>query len=565
MAEYGETMNLSVCCLTDAPGPRIRAMLEPLRDVADEIVIAADQRVDPADVAVYEAVADRVLRCEFEFLEAHLAWLHGECSGDWILRLDGDEQASPELIGVLPELIGVADIRQYWFPRRWLDPSGRGWLDELPWAPDYQNRLVRNEPGLTFAGVLHSRADAAFPAQYRPEPIYHLLCQLETREERLVHSLFYEIQGPNRVAPGGGPFNATYYLPERFARRAPQPLSKGPSARAARSMHLVEPDLRMYQGETRELFVEVRNDSDLDWPGGTEEPLVRLSYRWREDPVDRDRTPLPAALPRGASAIAPVTVTAPEEPGRYGLQLDLVHEHVRWLEAGIDATVEIVPRGPTRRNVPGRLRRLLERQRIPRVFHRIWLGPDAMPEAERRFGETWARHHPDWEHRLWRDDDLAEVGVPVEIVARAKSPVELSDVARFHILARHGGVYVDTDFECLRPLDPLLKGVDAFASFQRPGEVAIGVLGATAGHSAFRRAAELVTETFGRAPLPAATGPPFFTHLMWDFPEVTLFPPELFYPYLWSEPERQDERFPQAYAVHHWAMSWREAAPTGGS
>ena len=98
-----------------------------------------------------------------------------------------------------------------------------------------------------------------------------------------------------------------------------------------------------------------------------------------------------------------------------------------------------------------------------------------------------------------------------------------------------------------------------------PGEVNTALLGATAGHPAFRRAAELVTETFGRAPLPAATGPPFFTHLMWDFPEVTLFPPELFYPYLWSEPERQDERFPEAYAVHHWSMSWREAAPTGGS
>ena len=155
--------------------------------------------------------------------------------------------------------------------------------------------------------------------------------------------------------------------------------------------------------------------------------------------------------------------------------------------------------------------------------------------------------------------------MPAHIVRRASSPVELADVARFHILARHGGVYVDTDFECLRPLDPLLKGVEAFAAFQQPGEVNTALLGATAGHPAFRRAAELVTETFGRARLPAATGPPFFTHLMWDFPEVTLFPPELFYPYLWSEPERQDERFPEAYAVHHWAMSWREAAPTGGS
>ena len=26
----------------------------------------------------------------------------------------------------------------------------------------------------------------------------------------------------------------------------------------------------------------------------------------------------------------------------------------------------------------------------------------------------WARHHPDWEHRLWRDDDLPKLGVPAE-------------------------------------------------------------------------------------------------------------------------------------------------------
>jgi hypothetical protein len=42
---------------------------------------------------------------------------------------------------------------------------------------------------------------------------------------------------------------------------------------------------------------------------------------------------------------------------------------------------------------------------------------------------------------------------------------------------------------------------------------------------------------------------------------VTVFPPELFYPYLWSEPERRGERFDHAYAVHHWAMSWKDATP----
>ena len=56
--------------------------------------------------------------------------------------------------------------------------------------------------------------------------------------------------------------------------------------------------------------------------------------------------------------------------------------------------------------------------------------------------------------------------------------------------------------------------------------------------------------------LPSTSGPAFFTHVLWDFPDVTIFPPEYFFPYNWSEPERRHDRFERAYAVHHWAMSW---------
>ncbi|MDQ2911489.1 MAG: hypothetical protein M3R26_00355 [Actinomycetota bacterium] len=85
---------------------------------------------------------------------------------------------------------------------------------------------------------------------------------------------------PSRVAPGGGPFNATYYLPERFARRAPEPVPEadrsGISAALGRpiatgrarrsrfsaaSFRVLEPDLRMYAGEARGIVVEVTNDS----------------------------------------------------------------------------------------------------------------------------------------------------------------------------------------------------------------------------------------------------------------------------------------------------------------
>jgi mannosyltransferase OCH1-like enzyme len=40
---------------------------------------------------------------------------------------------------------------------------------------------------------------------------------------------------------------------------------------------------------------------------------------------------------------------------------------------------------------------------------------------------------------------------------RASNFGEKSDIWRYEILFRLGGVYVDTDFECVRPFDSLLE------------------------------------------------------------------------------------------------------------
>jgi hypothetical protein len=575
---------LSVCCLTDAPGARVRAIFEPLRGVADEIVIAADARVGEHDLAEYRTVADRVLRREVEFFEPHLTWLHEQCSGDWIFRLDGDEVPSVELVDLLPELTAVADVHQYGFPWRWLDPTGSGWLDELPWSPAFHNRLVRNDARLAFSGRAHSEAEAAFPMRYLHAPIYHLHCALRPREERLQYAyLSYELREPGRIAPGGGPFNATYYLPERFARRRPVAIPEAdrpalsaalgrplvstsvtaPAARrAAGAFRVLDPDLRFHAGEPRRIFAEVTNRTGQAWPGGLEEePRVRPSYHWRSPDhellvFDGERSPLPARLAPNESAVAAVSVVAPEKPGRYQLELDLVHEGVRWLEAGGTVEVIVAPAAVSERNVPNRLRRLLRRQRIPRVVHRIWLGPEPLPVEHVRFGETWREHHPAGEDWLWTDDDLPALGIGPETIARTRDASELSDVVRYELLAQKGGVYVDTDFECLRPLNPLLRGLDAFAGFESPGAVACGLIGCTPGHPALRRAAELSLRALEVDAPTRRTGPRLLTHVLWDFADVTLFPPRFFYPYAWDEPHRRHDDFDEAYAVHHWEMSW---------
>jgi hypothetical protein len=64
-------------------------------------------------------------------------------------------------------------------------------------------------------------------------------------------------------------------------------------------------------------------------------PAVRLGFRWVHGdgqalPYHARRTALPTTVRPGDSLLVPVEVVPPEKPGRYVLELDLVHENVRW-------------------------------------------------------------------------------------------------------------------------------------------------------------------------------------------------------------------------------------------
>jgi hypothetical protein len=95
---------------------------------------------------------------------------------------------------------------------------------------------------------------------------------------------------------------------------------------------------------------------------------------------------------------------------------------------------------------------------IPRIVHQIWLGANPPPAAFTRWRETFRRHLPDWEQRLWDDDaclGLMRAHFPgAEARWRAiPRAAQRADVARYMIVAVHGGLYADMDCECRRPLD----------------------------------------------------------------------------------------------------------------
>lgn len=197
---------------------------------------------------------------------------------------------------------------------------------------------------------------------------------------------------------------------------------------------------------------------------------------------------------------------------------------------------------------------------IPRLFHRIWLGDQLMPEEYKQFGEIWQTLHPNWEMILWMDDTLPPLK-NTWAYNTSSSLAARSNIVRYEIVLRYGGIYVDTDFECLKNLEPLLEGVKCFVALQSDDFANNAIIGSVPGHPFLRDLVDSLEENVRLIPDedPAVTqsGPYFLTKVLHRHPEVTIFPTHLFYPYEWHERWRRYEKFPEAYAVHHWSMTWR--------
>ena len=110
--------------------------------------------------------------------------------------------------------------------------------------------------------------------------------------------------------------------------------------------------------------------------------------------------------------------------------------------------------------------------KIPKIIHQIWLGPKRPPGFFLKFREGWQQRHPDWEYRLWTDADLATFDFEMrDLFDASENYGEKSDILRCELLLKYGGVYVDTDFECLKPIDELLYKYDFFAGIEPPHEI----------------------------------------------------------------------------------------------
>ena len=218
--------------------------------------------------------------------------------------------------------------------------------------------------------------------------------------------------------------------------------------------------------------------------------------------------------------------------------------------------------------------------KIPRFIHFIWLG-SPLPERCKPLVESWKKMHPEWTVKVWTEADLDQFNLKnKEAFDKATNYGEKSDIWRYEILYRFGGVYVDTDFECLRPFDAIHQTCDLYAgaSYGKEAILYNGLIGSIPNHPIIKACIDSIKvgpgdNNSGR--IIQTTGPIHFTNCFLSLAntlqgKLVPFPVTFFYPFpninrfdtQNHELIKQKWLCPESYALHYWATSWvKEETP----
>lgn len=135
---------------------------------------------------------------------------------------------------------------------------------------------------------------------------------------------------------------------------------------------------------------------------------------------------------------------------------------------------------------------------IPKKLHFIWVGDESKIPLD--CINTWIHKNPEYEPHIWNNDSVSQKfwrnSKQLHDMLAKKDYAGVADVMRYEILHEYGGVYIDADSRCLKPLEDWLLDCDAFACWEqeriRNNLIANGFLGSVPNSEAMRLCIEEV-------------------------------------------------------------------------
>ena len=115
---------------------------------------------------------------------------------------------------------------------------------------------------------------------------------------------------------------------------------------------------------------------------------------------------------------------------------------------------------------------------IPKTIHYCWFGRNPKPKLAKKCIKSWKKHCPDYQIIEWNEDnfDVAAAPIYVQQAYQAKKWAFVTDYVRLYAMVNYGGIYMDTDVEVIKKLDPFL-GHKAFSGFEDSIHIPTGIMG----------------------------------------------------------------------------------------
>jgi hypothetical protein len=95
---------------------------------------------------------------------------------------------------------------------------------------------------------------------------------------------------------------------------------------------------------------------------------------------------------------------------------------------------------------------------IPKTIHFCWFGRGEYPEKVKYCMESWKVFLPDYQFKLWNEDNFdLDLSPFVRQAYDNGKYAFVSDYVRVYALKNEGGIYLDTDIEVVKPFQDLLE------------------------------------------------------------------------------------------------------------
>ena len=122
-------------------------------------------------------------------------------------------------------------------------------------------------------------------------------------------------------------------------------------------------------------------------------------------------------------------------------------------------------------------------EKMKKLLHYCWLGPNDLPNKEATCIETWKEVLPDYQLKLWNEQSFDLVSNSFAAQAYTNSAYAFaSDYARTRALYDHGGLYLDTDVEILEGFREIANINKCFLGFETRSKIGTAVMCFTPQH-----------------------------------------------------------------------------------